>query len=199
MHDAPSHPDQRRLRTERSTAAVIDAILDLYREGNLQPGASQVAERAGVSERTVFRLFADLDGLATMATERHIARVAHLFEPPDGSGSRDERIAALITHRMTLYGEVAPVIRASQLKAPFSPVIQAGFERRRAILRRQVERQFAPELDRSPPAERGELLAALDVATALETLELLIAVQGRSEGEVRSIVGRMVGALLGAI
>ena len=47
-----------------------DALLALYREGHHDAGAADVAARAGVSVRTVFRLFDDLDSLVEIAIER---------------------------------------------------------------------------------------------------------------------------------
>src|SRR5579875_4090524 len=158
--------DGRRQRAERNQQAVVEALLDLYRAGDLRPGAQRIAARAGVSERTVFRLFADLDALATLALQRHWARVGHLFAPPDASGDRARRIAALVTHRLTLYAEIAPVARAAQLHAPSSPAIRHGVARRGELLRDHLRRQFAPELAAQPPAARHELLCALDAATS---------------------------------
>jgi hypothetical protein len=39
--------DGRRQRSARSRDAVVDAILELLREGNLRPGADEIAARAG--------------------------------------------------------------------------------------------------------------------------------------------------------
>ena len=60
---APARPDGRRASRERNRIAVVDALLDLYAEGNLRPGAGEVARRAGLSRRSVFRYFDDLDDL----------------------------------------------------------------------------------------------------------------------------------------
>ena len=45
--------DGRVTRTLRSRLAICDACLDLVQEGVLQPGADQIAERAGVSRRSI--------------------------------------------------------------------------------------------------------------------------------------------------
>ena len=59
--------DGRRASRERNRDAVVDALLDLYREGNLSPGADAVAERSGLSRRSLFRYFDDLDDLCRAA------------------------------------------------------------------------------------------------------------------------------------
>jgi AcrR family transcriptional regulator len=189
-------PDGRRLRSERSQAAVVDAMLDLYREGVLRPGAAEIARRAGVSERTVFRLFDDLESLTAKVLERQTARVGHLFAAPDNSGGREERIDALLAQRLTLYEEIAPVLRAARLCLPASAAAREAVQARRRLLRRQVERQFRPELDCLCAADRVELAMALDVTVGLETIELLRATEGLAPTETRGVLRRMVRALL---
>ncbi|MGD9894691.1 MAG: TetR/AcrR family transcriptional regulator [Dehalococcoidia bacterium] len=196
MNDATVKLDRRRLRTERSQDAVIDAMLDLYREGRIRPSAAEIAARAGVSERTVFRLFDDLEAVATASIERQTARIGHLFAPPNNEGSRQERIDALVEQRIQLYEEIGPVVRAARLRVPFSPVLQAGFDRRRWLLRRQVERQFRQEVDELAEPARSELLASLEAATGIEMLEALRYVQGQSVPATSAIVVRTVRALL---
>ena len=46
--------DGRRLRSERSRQAIIDAMLKLVEEGVLVPTAQQVSERAGVGIRSAW-------------------------------------------------------------------------------------------------------------------------------------------------
>jgi hypothetical protein len=63
--------DGRRARSARSREAAADAILDLLDEGLTElPGAAEVAERSGLSTRTVFRLFDDLESLYAAAVMR---------------------------------------------------------------------------------------------------------------------------------
>jgi AcrR family transcriptional regulator len=166
--------DGRRARRGRNREAVVDALLELFREGQLNPSAAAVAERSGVSLRSVFRYFDDLDEMGRIAIQRHARDVEPLFALPQiGEGSRDERIARLVDHRVQLYDSIAAVARASLLRAPFQPVIAAGLAARRAALRRQVDRQFATELRSLPTRQRFAVAAAADALTSFETLELL--------------------------
>jgi len=54
--------DGRVRRSQRSRASMVQALFDLVGEGILQPTGQQVAERARVGLRTVFRHFSDLLG-----------------------------------------------------------------------------------------------------------------------------------------
>ena len=55
--------DGRRLRSERSRQAIIDAALELMGEGVLVPTAQMISERAGVGIRSFFRHYADMGTL----------------------------------------------------------------------------------------------------------------------------------------
>ena len=55
--------DGRRLRRDRNRTAVVDALLDLYGESNLRPSTAEIAERAGLSHRSLFRYFDDFEDL----------------------------------------------------------------------------------------------------------------------------------------
>ena len=55
--------DGRRLRSERTRLAIINAALALQKEGFLVPTAQQISDRAGVLIRTFFRHFEDMEAL----------------------------------------------------------------------------------------------------------------------------------------
>ncbi|HEY4375946.1 MAG TPA: hypothetical protein VGM93_02265, partial [Acidimicrobiales bacterium] len=130
--------DGRRARPERGRRAVVDAMLELLDEGMIDPGAQPIAERAGVSVRSVFRYFEDLDALAAAAVERQIERVGHLYEPPARDGSQVERVEAIVAQRRRLYEAIAPVRRHAMHRGYTQPSIRAGLEQAGAVLRSQV-------------------------------------------------------------
>lgn len=166
--------DGRRARRGRNREAVVDALLELFREGVLSPSVATVAERSGVSLRSVFRYFDDLDEMGRIAIARHTQNVQHLFPLPKiGEGSREDRIQRLVDHRLTLYDAVAPVVRATMLRAPFQPVVAAGLAERRIYLRAQIEEQFAPELRPLSDTDHFVVAAAIDSVTSFESLEVL--------------------------
>jgi AcrR family transcriptional regulator len=171
---ASSELDGRRARRGRNREAVVDALLELFREGELNPSVASVAERSGVSLRSVFRYFDDLDELGRIAIQRHLDSVGHLFELPNiGEGARADRIDQLVAQRIDLYERVAPVMRAALIRAPFQAVISTALSRRREYLRDQVRQQFAPELATVSAAEAAVVLSGADVLTSFESMELL--------------------------
>ena len=114
--------DGRTLRRERNRTAVIAALLDIVREGDLRPAASEIAERAGVSHRSIFRYFDDLDDLVRTAIDEAFARAHHLAEIADiGDGALDERIDRLVRGRLALFVEVDGAMQIARMRAPSIP------------------------------------------------------------------------------
>jgi AcrR family transcriptional regulator len=165
--------DGRHARTERSRAAVVDALLSLYDDGVVRPAAAEVAARAGVSTRSVFRHFDDLDGLARAAIDQQWQRVRPLFDAPSTEGTVEARVAALVEQRLTLHAAISGVARAAIAMAPSSPVVASTLRSRRRLLGQQVSAQFAAELRRSRGRRRAELAAALEVAASFESVDYL--------------------------
>ena len=165
---ADPRPDGRRLRSERNKEAVVLALLSLFDAGEIEPSAARVAEVAGVSERSVFRYFLDKDDLDLTAMTLQWERVKHLYDGLDDTGSFDERLTAILEHRLRLFDAVRGVMTASSVREHRSEVIRTASDLRRKILRKQVTRQFAPEI-----ADRPHVARAADMALSLETLSYL--------------------------
>ena len=190
-------PDGRKAWRERNQLAVVDALLDLYAEGNLRPDANTVAERSAVSRRSVFRYFNDRDDLDRTAIARQQDRVRHLLEiPAIGEGPLDERIARIAGQRVTLFDKVQWAARVSRLRAPFHAIIAGELRQSRRFLARQVERHFAPEFAAMSEPERGETLAAADALASFEAFDLMTS-RGLGSANVRAAVERGLTALFG--
>src|SRR5262245_42069407 len=67
--------DGRTARSMRTKAAIVDACLALVDAGDLRPTAPRVAEKAGVSVRSVFQHFADLDSLFAAVGDEAVSRL----------------------------------------------------------------------------------------------------------------------------
>ncbi len=193
---AAARTDGRSARSQRTQAAVVDALLALTDEGDLRPTAARIALRAGVSLRSVFQHFQDMDLLFAIAAERQEHRIASLLAPPPVEGELDARIDALVAQRARLAEAITPVRRAALLSEPFSEVVASRLREARRRARRDVERAFAPELRVLPPGERREVLAALTMATAWPSWESLRAHQRLSVRQARAVMARTLRALL---
>ena len=194
----PQRVDGRHARSARSKDLVVEAILELLREGNLRPSAQEIAGRAGVSERTVFRHYADLEQLFAAAAARQARHIAPLLDMPPTTGRRAQRVAELVRRRARLYEEVTPVRRAAVRHAPFHSVLRSSLDQVHGLLRGQLEAVLAPEIGSAGVDHRGELVECLDVATSWAAWETLRADQGLGPGRAGAAVERAVNSLLTA-
>lgn len=189
--------DGRRARRHRSRDQAIDALLDLLGEGVVRPTAQQVAERSGVSLRSIFRIFDDVETLHTEAAERQLQRHRHLFRDVPGDGPLEERIAAVVDLFDELHASVAHVRRAGLRAAPESPALQSQLHRVRLWARGVLEAAFASELAAvRDPADREEVAAAVELAVSFEAWDQCTTAQGLDPDARRAIPTRVLRALL---
>jgi AcrR family transcriptional regulator len=173
-HTPDAATDGRRLRRDRNREAVVDALLALFDEGNLNPSADEIASRCGVSARSVFRYFDDIEMLGRVAFQRQQQRIMPLVvfdaNPLD---DQQTKARALAEHRARLFEVIESIGTVVRLRAPFNLVIATHLTEGRAYLRQQVADLFAPELAAAQPALAAQLLATADVLTSFESWRLL--------------------------
>jgi TetR/AcrR family transcriptional regulator of autoinduction and epiphytic fitness len=163
--------DGRAARSARTRRAIVDAMRALHDEGDLRPTAPRIAERAGVSVRTVWQHFDDLETLMVEAGRRDLEIASGFVEAIDPGLPAAERVVALVEQRVRMYEAMAPPWRAARLHAPFSTQLRANRDRMMELARAQVAELFAGEIAAADDAET--LLDALVVATGWATWESL--------------------------
>lgn len=184
--------DGRVRRGAENRTALVEALVSLYEEGELEPTAAQIAERAGVAVRSVYGHFGDVETLAAEVSERqwHVHR--RLMDAEPISGTLIERVDELVARRSALFEAVAPVRRAGLLHAHRSETIAANLRRLAQRLRAQVAKTFASEIDivgRARTASRAnELLDAADLLLAWESWERLRTQQGCTPARARRVL-----------
>jgi AcrR family transcriptional regulator len=187
-------PDGRRLRRDQNRDAVIDALLALFREGRYQPGTAEIAARAGLSPRSLFRYFDDVDDLHQAAASRQRLLARPLIElgiDPDREIA--DKIRAVVRARARLFEQIGPAGRALRACAHRHDPLAAELARNRAFLRSQLATVFAPEL----AAGAAAVLPALDVLCSFESYELLRHDQGLSRVRAEAALTDAIGTLLG--
>ena len=175
--------DGRRERGNRNKAAVVQALLELYEAGEIQPSAARIAEVAGVSERSVFRYFDDMEDLAATAIDMQWERVRHLYEGLDSSGNLEQRIEALVEHRMRLFDKTVGVGKASMVTSVRSVTVANALHQRRTFLRNQATEQFADEIENS--AQPAIAARIVDYTVSIENIEYLRTSVGLTKPRIR--------------
>lgn len=188
--------DGRQLRRERNREAVVEALLDLYSDGVLQPSSEEIAERSGLSPRSLFRYFDDVEDLIRAAIGRQQERAIPLIPIDAGPDAPLEtKVTALVEQRFRLFEAVGNAAAVMRLRAPFQPLLAAALARNRAYLRWQLATLLAPELAGLGEAS-DSTLAAADVVTSFESRKLLLEDQGLTRTQAMAVMVQSLVALV---
>ena len=152
--------DGRAARSHRTRRAIVDAMRALHAEGNLRPTAPRVAERAGVSLRTVWQQFADMETLLVEATRRDHEILRSLVRRIDPDQPLPDRIAQFVSQRARVLEQMTPSWQAARLHGR-SEELHRNTGRVIAAARVELEAVFAAELAQLSGLRRKHLADAL--------------------------------------
>jgi AcrR family transcriptional regulator len=183
--------DGRRRRSLDSRARIVEAMLELARQTGSAPSAEQVAQRAGVGLRTVFRHFQDMESLySEMVGPIEVELRAWAQRPFKGETWR-ERVMELIVRRSTAFETVAPLRRASETLRANSAVLQIEHNVMTTSLR-TILRGLVPKT-----AVDATTFEALDLLLGFEAWSRLRRDQGLPPVQARKVLQNAVRALIG--
>lgn len=188
--------DGRLARSARTRLAIVDALRALNQEGDLRPTAPRIAERAGVSLRTIWQHFDDFESLLLEAGQRDFELVMQHVTPIDAELPLNERIRLLLAQRAETYADLAPVWRAARLHEPFSKQLQRSRDRLIRASRDQLQRVFSAELAALPAAQRRATLDALQLVTNFPAWDSLHSDLGLSDAQTATTLRLLVERLL---
>ncbi len=179
--------DGRRLRSERSRTAIIEAMLSLQDEGVLVPTAHQVAERSGINIRSIFRHFEDMEALFEAAD----LQLRECYEAPflggDREGSLQERIEHAVEQHAAAYEKLGNMMLSVQAQMWRYEVLRKNYARSQRDLRRDLD-DWLPELKEVPNWRRE----AVDGIASFEMWHRLRAYQGLSRKSAIEIVSNLL-------
>lgn len=164
-HQVERPVDGRIARADATRRRLVEAMSALISEGEFHPRAAQVAARAGVSVRSVFQHFHDLESL-TLAAGRNAAEACtdilrEAWSVPAADLPLETRLDAFVERRCRLWDAVSALRRAALLWALREREADAQRHQERMTLREEIERCFSPELNQLPREARAETLEAL--------------------------------------
>lgn len=183
--------DGRRKRGDQSRRQIVDAMIELVRSGEMSPSAAQVAERAGVGLRTVFRHFDEMEILYREMAEVIRARIMPEVVKPYSGNTWRERLGELINRRIALYDEIMPLKVAGSVLRFRSPFLMEDYHEHLRMERKTL-RQVLPE----DILDDGDLFRGLEMLTSFQAWRRLRQDQGLGLAEASRVLRRMVDALL---
>jgi AcrR family transcriptional regulator len=159
--DGDGDRDGRVRRGARNHQAIVDAMYELVRTTHAPPTMDEVARRAGVGTRTVFRQFQDLESLFRTMNERLLGEILGMvtLTPPTGDLATDLR--ALAHRRAKVFEHISPFRHATRGLRHTSTFLREQDARFTHMLRAMLETTVRPHL-------------AEDAQSTLEILDLLL-------------------------
>jgi AcrR family transcriptional regulator len=184
--------DGRRRRSEDSRARIVQAMLGLVQEGELAPAAEQVAARANVGLRTVFRHFRDMESLYREMSGVIEGELTAIIAQPLKASDWLQRLQEIVQRRAAVYEKIAPFKRASDVHRHDSHFLAADHARLVQVSREILRQALPPEL----AADRDKL-EALDLLLSFEAWSRLRREQDLSARQAAELISRMVGRIVG--
>ncbi len=138
--------DGRVARGERTRWAVVEAHAELLRDGVLRPTAKLISERAGISIRTLWLNFGDMEALMAVTGQYWLDRDARSWMPVDADLPLPDRIEQWCDQRARRMEDLAPAAASALLVEPFSASLTATRRIHRSRLHRDLAATFGAEI-----------------------------------------------------
>jgi AcrR family transcriptional regulator len=190
--DGGRKPDGRRERSAASRRRILAAMVDLIESGQPSPTAEAVAAKAGVSLRTVFRHFEEMENLHLEIAALVFERVRHILDRPFQTREWPHSLVESVARRAEFFEIMAPFKTAIDVHRHRSRAISAQ-HRRITVMSRDLLAATLPA-DLLTQRQTFELLALL---LSLESWQRLREQQGMSVAEAQDTILNGARALAG--
>jgi AcrR family transcriptional regulator len=195
-----SKHDGRGARRERNRIAVLDAVIELFESGNVDPGVDEVSERSGVSTRSVYRYFNHRDELIRAALWHLNAKTAAELELRDvGVGDLDDRIIRFVRHRTGLHAALASVMRAARRASTPADLEGEQHDANRLRLHEQFIDHFADRFGGLDVDHQVRIEAMAELPFQFDSLEYIHSILDGDPAEIESLLVDHLRMLFGEI
>ena len=174
LHD--EHDEKVDGRHERVRAGKIQAykaLLELFAEGHVNPSQSELAAKAGISERTLFRYFNSYEDVIAGAIGYVFPSLQNFFEAEVPTGNLEHRLRLLAQLRVSFVKQNGVMARSTEALAPTSESARLAKYFRDTFFADQVSRWIGDDLSRIDNAELAviqNLFSFLSVDALFATL-----------------------------
>jgi AcrR family transcriptional regulator len=190
----PPKLDGRLNRSVVTRNKIVETLTTLILEGQISPTAEQVALRANVGLRTVFRHFDNMDALYREISIDVDAQIKPLLQARLDGLTWQERVAQSIGVRSEIYDRTAAMHVAAQVHRHESAYLTQNLMESARLQRDLLLRLLPPDVAQSP-----HLLDALDLVLSFESWIRLRREQSLSATEATAVMQLTVKALLATV
>ena len=170
---------------------IVETLTTLILEGHTSPTAEQVALRAQVGLRTVFRHFDNMDALYREISIDVDAQIQPLLQARLDAPSWQARVLQSIAVRSEIYDRTAAMHVAAQVHRHESVYLAQNLMESARLQRDLLQRLLPPDV-----AQNAPLLDALDLVLSFESWIRLRREQGLDPSQATAVMQLTVKALL---
>ena len=186
--------DGRHHRSVVTRRKIVEALTALIREGVLVPTAEQVALRASVGLRTVFRHFDDMDTLYREVASSVDAVVMPEVNARFQASSWQDRLLESVERRGALYDQIAAFHLASQIRRHESTYLDSLLVRSARYQRDLLCRLLPDKLIANAPVLEGLVLLQ-----SIDTWVSLRREQGLNAADAMAVIRQATRALIAGL
>jgi AcrR family transcriptional regulator len=183
--------DGRRRRGEDSRARIVAAMMEIIHAGQVAPSAEQVAARADVGLRTVFRHFQDMDSLYREIGAVVGRRVRAILEAPLKAEAWPDRLIETVARRGQAFETIAPFKRAADVFKHRSKYLGSDYAGLVVELRRVLTEELPPQVLRDKA-----LVETLDMLLSFEAWSRLRREQDLTPDRAQEVLEATVRRLI---
>ncbi len=196
-----SAQDGRIARGLRTRESILRAYESLIVCAAVPPTGAELAARAGVSARSIFTHFGDMDGVLAAASRRAFDWIVETHVELPRDLPLGERVDRFTRRQAEILERSAPLYRMFRAfrhggKRECSPAVDEILGGVDQIRRRYIEFVFGRELEGLQAEDREELMEALVVSSSWNAWEGLRLGQSLDPARATQIMTRMLTTLL---
>ncbi|MEM8489458.1 MAG: TetR/AcrR family transcriptional regulator [Pseudomonadota bacterium] len=183
--------DGRHRRTQRSREKIIAAMFRLISDDDPYPSVVAIANEAGVSKRTAFRLFSDLDSLIMEMSQQLKDELRPVIYAPYESNTWRGKLGELVDRRAIVFEKIMILKQSADIRRFRSKFLMSDYTN-------FVEREKATLLELLPTRIKRSksVTAALMAALSFQTWTQLRLQQGLSPRQARAAMHTAMEAMV---
>ena len=186
--------DGRHLRSRATRARIVDALLELVREGDVAPSAARVAETAGVGLRTVFRHFDEMETLYREMADVIEAQVMPIMLTPFEAVQWQDRVREMADRRIGIYELIMPYRISASVKRFQSAFLMEGYHKQLQLERTSLHAVLPDRVIADAP-----IASAIEVTISFQCWRRLRHDQGLAIEDARAVIHTLLEAVLARV
>lgn len=192
VEEAPDkNSDGRRQRSQRSRKKILEAMWALLLDGDMDPSAAEIAKKAGVGLRSVFRHFEDMETIHRELVLLAEADVTPLLMKPYKSQNWKDQLLELVSRTVDLWDPLRVPHTATETRRFKSDVLMDDYKRSRMKELSSIKAVLPTDVPHYDTA-----LLSLDTILCFSTVRRLREDRNLSLKETKNLMAHMVQSII---